>query len=118
MYDSNNIFAKILRAEIPCQKVAEGKHFLSFYDINPKAKIHVLVIPTGPYVNVYDFVARASVDEQIGFWQGFKDTLAVLQLDENGHRLVMNTGIHGRQEVLHMHLHILGGNDTGPMVSK
>jgi len=118
MYDTNNIFAKILREEIPCQKIAEGKHFLSFYDISPKAKIHALVIPTGPYINVHDFVTRASVDAQIGFWQGFRETLAILQLDEQGYRLVMNIGVHGRQEVLHMHVHILGGNDTGPMVLK
>ncbi len=118
MYDNDNIFAKVLKEEIPCKKVAEGNYFLSFYDINPKANTHVLVIPTGPYLNLHDFAQNASQAEQIGFWQGVDETLETLKLKENGYRLIMNTGINGRQEVQHLHIHILGGNDIGPMVVK
>ena len=118
MYDTNNIFAKILKGEIPCEKVTEGKYFLSFHDINPKATIHTLVIPTGHYVNVHDFAQNACPEEQIGFWQGINETITALKLKGSGYRLIMNTGINGRQEVPHMHMHILGGNDIGPMVIK
>jgi diadenosine tetraphosphate (Ap4A) HIT family hydrolase len=118
MYDTNNIFTKILRGEIPCKKVAEGNYFLSFYDINPKANTHVLVIPTGQYLNAHDFAKNATPEEQVGFWQGIDETIEILKIKENGYRLIMNTGINGRQEVPHMHMHILGGNDIGPMVVK
>lgn len=118
MYDTNNIFAKILKGTIPCKKVVEGDYFLSFHDINPKASIHVLIIPKGHYVNAHDFAQNASPEEQIGFWQGLDATITNLNLKESGYRLIMNTGIDGRQEVPHMHLHILGGNDIGPMVVK
>lgn len=113
MYDTNNIFAKILRGEIPCKKVAEGEHFLSFYDINPKAKIHVLVIPKGHYVNAHDFAQKARPEEMVGFWRGLDETIEILKLQDTGYRLVINTGNHGRQEVPHLHAHILGGNDLG-----
>ncbi len=118
MYDTNNIFAKILRGEVPCKKVVQGDYFLSFHDINPKTNVHVQVIPTGPYINAHDFIQKASQDEQIGFWQGVNETITALNLKGNGYRLIMNTGTNGRQEVQHLHIHILGGNDIGPMVVK
>ncbi len=118
MYDVDNVFAKILRGEIPCKKIADSQYFLSFYDVDPKATVHALIIPTGAYINAHDFAEKASIDEQVGFWQGMNKTLEILQLKENGYRLIMNTGQHGRQEVEHFHMHILGGNDLGPKVVK
>jgi len=78
----------------------------------------VQIIPTGPYRNAHDFAANASMEAQMGFWQGFNQTLDILQLKAKGYRLMINTGIDGHQEVEHFHLHILGGNDLGPMVTK
>lgn len=118
MYDKNNIFSKILRGDVPCKKVVSGKYFLSFHDLNPKAKIHVQIIPTGAYINAHEFAEKATAAEQTGFWQGVDETITVLELKEKGYRLIMNTGIHGRQEVQHLHMHLLGGNDIGPMVAK
>ncbi len=118
MYDTNNIFARILRGEIPCKKIARGDYFLSFNDINPKANVHAQVIPTGHYLNAHDFAQNASPEEQVGFLQGINETINILNLKENGYRLIMNTGINGRQEVQHLHMHILGGNDIGPMIAK
>jgi histidine triad (HIT) family protein len=118
MYDTNNIFSKILRGEVPCKKVAKGQHFLSFHDVNPKATVHVQIIPTGAYINAHDFAENATAAEQTGFWQGVDETIKILKLKEKGYRLIMNTGVHGRQEVPHLHMHILGGNDVGPMVAK
>ena len=114
MYDQNNIFAKILRGEIPCQKIADGPYFLSFHDIAPKAPVHALVVPTGFYENAHDFAANASTDEIVGFWKGISTTIEVLALTKNGYRLITNTGTHGRQDVPHFHIHILGGHDLGP----
>lgn len=114
MYDQNNIFAKILRGEIPAKKISQGPYYLSFYDIAPKAPIHALVIPAGPYQNSYDFSANASAEEIIGFYKGINETLDLLELKANGYRLISNTGTHGRQDVPHFHIHILGGHDLGP----
>lgn len=114
MYDTNNIFAKILREEIPCEKVEEDKYFLSFHDIHPKAPIHALVIPKGFYENAHDFASKATLEEIVGFWHGINITVTKLNLTQNGYRLISNTGLHGRQEVSHFHVHILGGHDLGP----
>ncbi|MCE2715818.1 MAG: HIT domain-containing protein [Pseudomonadota bacterium] len=113
MYDINNIFAKILRAEIPCNKIEEDLYFLSFHDINPKASIHALVIPKGSYENAHDFADKATIQEIAGFWNGVNMTLAKLNLIQNGYRLITNSGLHGHQEVPHFHVHILGGQDLG-----
>jgi histidine triad (HIT) family protein len=118
MYDQNNVFAKILRKEIACQKIAEGPHFLSFHDVAPKAPIHALVIPTGYYENIHEFTSHASVDEILGFWKGFNTTLDELLLKSGGYRLIANTGINGRQEVPHFHIHILGGYDLESKMAK
>lgn len=114
MYDQNNIFAKILRDEIPAKKIAQGQYYLSFYDIAPKAPIHALIIPTGTYQNAHEFSAKASAEEIVGFYKGVDATIDVLGLKADGYRLISNTGTYGRQDVPHFHIHILGGHDLGP----
>lgn len=116
-YDENNIFAKILRGEIPCDKVYEDDHVLAFRDINPKAPVHVLVIPKGPYVSISDFGAHASAEELTAFYHAVSKIAYDLGLEEDGFRTIANTGIHGGQEVPHFHIHILGGRSIGPMVA-
>jgi len=107
-YDSNNVFAKILRHEIPNTTVYEDSFVLAFKDINPKAKIHVLVIPKGAYVNFQDLLDHAPQAEIDGFLKGILATIKTLNL-EDGYRLVFNTGKNSGQEVPHLHAHILGG---------
>jgi len=107
-YDTNNVFAKILRHEIPNKTVYENEFVLSFYDIAPKAKVHVLVIPKGSYVDFQDFIDHAPQNEIDGFFQGILSTVQTLQLT-NGYRLVINTGKDSGQEVPHLHAHILAG---------
>jgi histidine triad (HIT) family protein len=116
VYDQNNVFAKILKGEIPAKKIAEGEHFLSFHDIAAKAPVHALVIPKGRYINAHDFANQASSEEITNFWQGVSTTISALELDKNGYRLISNTGLDGRQEVPHFHIHILGGKDLGTKI--
>jgi len=117
-YDDTNIFAKILRGEIPCTKVYENDHVLAFEDVNPQRKVHVLVIPKGAYVSLDDFSATASEAEQAAFVTAIGHVAReVLGLAENGWRTILNTGAHGGQEVPHLHAHILGGEKVGPMTS-
>jgi histidine triad (HIT) family protein len=115
-YDQNNIFAKILRSEIPCDKVFESKYALAFRDINPQAPVHVLVIPKGLYTSVDDFTRSASLEELEGFWRAVGDTAQSLGLSERGFRLITNCGEDGHQEVPHFHVHVLGGRPLGPML--
>ena len=117
-YDKNNIFAKILREEIPCKKVYENEYVLSFYDINPQKKIHVLVIPKGEYVDLDDFVKNASNKEIVEFNKAIIHVVKILKIShqENGYRVLSNTGIDSRQEVFHLHYHIFGGEDIGKIV--
>lgn len=117
VYDSNNIFAKILREEIPAKKIAENEYFLSFYDIAAKAPIHALVIPKGNYINAHDFADKASAAEINNFWKGVSETIALLELKTNGYRLISNTGLNGRQEVPHFHIHVLGGKELGAKIA-
>lgn len=112
-YDSNNVFAKILRKEIPCKSIYEDKHVLSFYDINPKAKIHALVVIKGAYVDFADLVTHGKTEEIQGFLNGILATVDALHLSQDGYRLVMNTGKNSGQEVPHLHAHILGGEPLG-----
>lgn len=120
-YDDNNIFARILRGEIPCNKVAENDHALAFRDIAPKAPVHVLVIPKGRYVSYDDFAANASDAEVVGFTRLCAQvcTAEGVALDggNQGFRAIANSGPDGVQEVPHFHLHILGGRVMGPMVA-
>lgn len=115
-YDSNNIFARILRGEIPCHKVYEDEHALAFTDINPQAPTHVLVIPKGAYATQASFATEASEAEIAAFEKAVAKVPEVLGLSEEGYRLIVNTGSNGGQEVPHYHVHILGGKSLGPML--
>jgi len=115
-YDDSNIFAKILRGEIPCAKVYEDDHALAFNDINPQAPTHILVIPRGPYVSWDDFSARADDAEIAGFIRAVGAVAREAGLVEPGYRLLANVGPHSHQEVPHLHVHILAGRPLGPML--
>lgn len=116
-YDDNNIFAKILRGEIPSKKVYEDDHTLAFHDINPQAPQHILVIPKGRYVSWDDFSAKAS-DAEIGaFVRAVGYVAREAGLAEAGYRLLANIGQHGHQEVPHLHVHIFGGRQFGAMLA-
>ncbi|MFS0737822.1 histidine triad nucleotide-binding protein [Sphingomonas sp. 1P06PA] len=115
-YDDSNIFAKILRGEIPCRKVYEDDHALAFHDINPQAPVHLLVIPKGPYVSWDDFSARASDAELAGFVRAVGQVARDAGLPTPGYRLLANIGGHGHQEVPHLHVHIFGGRQMGAML--
>lgn len=117
-YDDQNIFAKILRGEIPCGKVYEDDFALAFNDINPQAPTHVLVIPKGAYVSWDDFSARADADEIAGFVRAVGHVARAAGLVETGYRLLANTGPNSHQEVPHMHVHILAGRPLGPMLAR
>ena len=115
-YDSGNIFAKILRGEIPSTKVYEDEWAYAFEDINPQAEIHTLVIPKGEYVSWDDFSAKASDQEIAGFVRAVGEVARAKGLVEPGYRLLANIGGHGHQEVPHLHVHIFGGHPLGPML--
>ena len=117
-YDDNNIFAKILRGEIPSNKVYEDEWSYAFEDINPQAPTHTLVIPKGKYVSWDDFSAKASAEEIAGFIRAVGHVAREKGLVEPGYRLLANIGAHGGQEVPHLHVHILGGQFIGPMVMR
>jgi histidine triad (HIT) family protein len=118
-YDDNNIFAKILRGEIPCKKIYEDNFVLSFYDINPQKKIHALVIPKGKYVDLDDFSLNASQEEMVGLLKGINIVAKKLEITDNigkGYRVLSNIGQDGGQEVPHLHFHLFGGEKVGNMV--
>lgn len=117
-YDPDNIFAKILRGEIPCRKVFENDWALAFHDIAPKAPVHVLVIPKGPYISFADFTQRASDKEIVGFNKAVGDVARMFELDAPGYRLIGNVGPDSGQEVPHFHIHILGGRPLGGLVDE
>lgn len=117
-YDDQNIFAKILRGEIPNDTVYENDHVLAFNDIAPQAPIHVLVIPKGAYVSALDFGENASAEEVKALYAAVSKIAADKGLNENGFRIIGNAGDHGGQEVPHFHIHILGGEKLGPMLTK
>lgn len=117
-YDNNNIFARILRGEIPSNKVYEDEHVLAFHDINPLSPTHILVIPKGAYVSWDDFSAKAS-DAEIGALVRAVGRIARDEgLVESGYRLLANTGLDSGQEVPHLHVHIFGGRPLGPMLAR
>ena len=123
-YDKNNIFAKILRGEIPLkpeEKIFENEFVLSFYDINPKKKIHALVIPKGEYTDLDDFSSKASVKAIVGLMRGIGTVAKKIGVSEvvrgGGYRSLVNVGENGGQEVPHLHFHIFGGEKVGKMVS-
>jgi diadenosine tetraphosphate (Ap4A) HIT family hydrolase len=116
-YDSDNIFAKILRGEIPCNKIYEDDHVLAFHDIAPQAPVHVLVIPKGAYVSWDDFSRNASGAEIAGFVRAAGRIARDLGIAEPGYRVLANAGSDGGQEVPHFHLHIFGGRRLGRMIA-
>jgi histidine triad (HIT) family protein len=115
-YDDTNIFARILRGEIPNKTVLDTAHTLVFHDINPAAPVHVLAIPKGAYVDFSDFAARASEAEIVDFHRACARVCDMLGLEAGGYRAITNAGAHGMQEVPHYHLHILGGRVLGRLV--
>ena len=119
-YDDQNIFAKILRGEIPNQTVKETAFTLAFRDINPQAPVHILLIPKGPYVTADHFASEASAEEIADFWRCFSDIVAEegLGADGNGYRAISNAGEDGVQEVPHFHFHMLAGRRLGPMLMR
>jgi diadenosine tetraphosphate (Ap4A) HIT family hydrolase len=117
-YDDSNIFARILRGEVPCQRVYENEHALAFRDINPLAPTHVLVIPRGAYVSMADFSAKASSEEIAGFFRAVGEAAEQQGVAESGYRILANSGADANQEVPHFHVHIFGGAPLGPMLRK
>jgi diadenosine tetraphosphate (Ap4A) HIT family hydrolase len=117
-YDSSNIFARILRGEIPCTKVFEDEHVLAFRDIHPAAPVHVLVIPKGAYVSAQDFAEKASAAEQMAFFAAIASIARTEGVVEGGYRLISNHGVAANQEVPHFHMHILGGRPLGGMIAR
>jgi diadenosine tetraphosphate (Ap4A) HIT family hydrolase len=115
-YDDSNVFAKILRGEIPSKKLFEDEFALAFHDIAPQAPIHVLVIPKGRFVSLADFSARASAAEIAGFWRAVGAVARDLELESPGYRVLTNMGVHAGQEVPHFHVHIFGGRPLGKML--
>ena len=117
VYDENNIFARILKGEIPCQAIYEDEYTLSFKDINPQAPVHVLVIPKEAYINWTDFAVRASDKEISAFTKAISRVADLTGISETGYRVISNIGSDGHQEVPHLHMHVLGGSSIGPLVS-
>ncbi len=115
-YDDANIFARILRGEIPCRKIHEDDWSLAFHDINPQAPIHVLVIPKGRYISIADFSARASEAEIAGFIRAVGQVARDMGLEAPGYRLLANIGEDSGQEVPHLHVHLFAGRPLGPML--
>ena len=116
-YDKNNIFAKILRGEIPCKKVYENDHVLAFHDVNPQKKVHVLVIPKGKFINLDDFNNKASEKEIVELNKAITHVSSLLGTKDKGYRTLTNIGSDGGQEVPHLHFHIFAGEKVGKMVS-
>ena len=119
IYDKNNIFAKILRGEIPCKKIYEDQFVLAFHDINPQKKIHALIIPKGEYVNLDDFSSKASDKEIVGLLKGISIVAKKLGISVDigkGYRTLSNLSEDGGQEVPHLHFHLFGGERVGKMV--
>ncbi len=121
-YDDQNIFAKILRGDVPCSKVLDTDHSLAFSDIAPQAPSHAIVIPKGPYVNFDHFATEASSEEIEDFIRAVGEVARILEVAPDGsgtgYRLISNAGADGHQEVPHLHLHVLGGRPLGRMISR
>jgi histidine triad (HIT) family protein len=117
-YDNNNILARILRGELPCDKVHESDHSLAIHDINPLAPIHVLVLPKGPYVSWDDFSAKASEAEIADFVRAVGEVGRMTGASAQGYRVMANIGKRGGQEIAHLHVHLFGGAPLGPMLAR
>ena len=116
-YDPTNIFARILRNEIPARRVYEDEWAVAFHDINPQSPVHILVIPRGPYVALSDFVVQASDAEIAGFFRAVGRVAKQEGLEQPGYRILSNMGVHSGQEVPHLHVHLFGGGPLGPMLA-
>ena len=116
-YDKNNIFAKILRGEVPCTAIDEDEHTLSFADINPQAPVHILVIPKGAYTDWSDFASHASGEEILAFFRAISRVAELTGIGDTGYRVISNIGTDSHQEVPHLHMHVLGGKPIGPLVA-
>ena len=117
-YDRNNVFARILRGELPCRKVYEDEHVLAFHDIHPQAPTHIIVIPKGEYVSVDDFSETASEAELAGFLRAIARIVRQEGVIDGGYRILANHGEAAHQDVPHFHLHLVGGRDLGPMLRR
>jgi diadenosine tetraphosphate (Ap4A) HIT family hydrolase len=117
-YDDGNVFAKILRGEIPCRKVHEDEFALAFHDINPLAPVHVLVIPKGPYVTLEQMTAEADPAFVAGFFRAMGAVVRQLGIDQGGYRILANNGRDAHQEVMHLHFHLFAGRPLGPMLKR
>ena len=117
-YDEQNIFAKILRGEIPCKKVLENEHVMAFHDINPLAPVHVLVVPKGAYVSWDDFSEKAGDAEIAALARAVGEVARMVGADTQGYRVLSNVGKRGGQEVPHLHVHVFGGQPLGPMLAR
>ncbi len=116
-YNQNNIFAKILRSEIPCEKILENDYALAISDINPQAPVHILIIPKNSYIDFYDFVQNAPPNEVNLLWKLVNDVIEYKKISEKGFRIITNSGNDGNQDVPHFHVHLLGGKNLGRMMN-
>jgi diadenosine tetraphosphate (Ap4A) HIT family hydrolase len=117
-YDPQNVFARILRGELPCDRVYEDDWALAFHDVRPQAPVHVLVIPKGAYVSLDDFSAQATPEEIGGFFRAVGEVARRLGVVEEGYRFLANNGRHAHQEVMHLHVHVFAGRDLGGMIKR
>ena len=117
-YDTDNVFAKILRGEIPCEKVYDDEFAIAFDDISPQSPVHVLVLPKGEYMSMDDFTANASDAEIAGFFRAVGAVARQLDVVGNGYRILANHGRDAHQEVPHFHIHVFAGRDLGPMIRR
>ena len=115
-YDHNNIFAKIIKKELPCDLINENKNALAFKDISPRAPVHILIVPKKGYMNYHDFISNGSKEEIIDLNELIKAIITEMKLDHSGYRIITNTGDDGNQDVKHLHFHLLGGKNLGLMV--
>lgn len=116
-YDKDNIFAKMIRGEIPCDAVYEDEYVLAFKDIYPKAKVHILVVPKNGYISIDDFGTNATPQETKALLQAISHIARAQELDEMGYRVIANHRVYAGQQVYHFHMHILGGEPLGPMIT-
>lgn len=117
-YDSGNVFARILRGEIPCKKVYESRHALAFHDINPLAPVHILVIPKGPYVTLDELTDRGTADELADYLKAIGEVAKLAGVTSSGYRFLANNGGDANQEVPHLHVHVFGGRPLGGMLKR
>ncbi len=116
-YNDSNIFAKIIKGEVKADIVYENENVMCFKDISPRAPVHILIIPKNRYVDLSDFSSNSKAVEQLSIFQAFSEIIEKFNLEKNGYRLISNSGKDGRQEVPHLHFHMLGGKDIGKMLS-